>query len=278
MIDDEKSLDELRQRMQESLIQAKRDQLRQEFGMVDGFRDPALPPEIEVEWLEYIYRFEKHFEDARIVPVRERLGWPKLDPLEEISADKLPSAVDELLQLLMDFNISVDFFGDWPLAEMYRYLTEELMEEEIEEIPFEDVFACFTPSTPEYDMEMWIEFFVRDVFKHDLSGALNGLSCQVLLDAQGRPVAPSIVKNQLADVWEYMPPIQNPTIEFSRTKVVGERGEAAARISWELGDETLTVNSDFRMGMCPHEGWEVVQTTLLADLLTMLRIDNSTPD
>lgn len=273
-MDDEKSLDDMRRRMQESLIQAKRDQLRQEFGMVDGFRDPALPPEIEVEWLDYIYRFEKHFEDARIVPVRERLGWPDLDPLEEVPADKLPSAVDALLQLLMDFNISVEFFGDWQLADIYRYLTEELMEEEIEEIPFEDVIACFTPSTPEYDMEVWIEIFVRDVFHHDLPGALNGLSCQVLFDAQGRPVAPSVVKNQLAEVWELMPPIQSPTIQMSRTKVVGDQGEAAACISWELGDETLTVHSTFRMGTCPHEGWEVVQTTLLNDLLTILRSDN----
>ena len=51
---DEYSLDEMRRRIQESLAQAKREQLRDEFGMQFDYTDSQLSPEAQNEWLDYV--------------------------------------------------------------------------------------------------------------------------------------------------------------------------------------------------------------------------------
>lgn len=54
---DEHSLDEMRERIQESLIQAEREQLRDEFGMQFDYMDSQLSSEAQKEWLDYVLEF-----------------------------------------------------------------------------------------------------------------------------------------------------------------------------------------------------------------------------
>ncbi len=58
-VPDNDSLDEMRRRIQESLIQAKREQLRDEFEMQFDHIDGRLLPEAQNEWLNYILNFER---------------------------------------------------------------------------------------------------------------------------------------------------------------------------------------------------------------------------
>ena len=51
---DNDSLDEIRKRSQESLIQAKQEQLRDEFGMKFDPMDSRLSLEGQNEWLDYL--------------------------------------------------------------------------------------------------------------------------------------------------------------------------------------------------------------------------------
>ena len=48
------SLDEARQRIQESLIENKRERLREEQGMLQDYVNPYSPPEIQNEFLDYV--------------------------------------------------------------------------------------------------------------------------------------------------------------------------------------------------------------------------------
>ena len=54
---DNDSLDEMRRRIQESLIQAKREQLRDEFGMQLDYMGDHLSPEAKNHWLDYLLDF-----------------------------------------------------------------------------------------------------------------------------------------------------------------------------------------------------------------------------
>ena len=82
---DKGSLDEIRKRIQESLIQAKREQLRDECGMQFDHMNERLPPEVQNEWLGYLLDFERQFENAPLITVRERIGNPTIQPVTEIS-------------------------------------------------------------------------------------------------------------------------------------------------------------------------------------------------
>src|SRR5688572_7753777 len=105
-------LDEIRQRMQEVLNQAKRDKLRDEYGMQSWYTDSNLPPETENGWLDYLLEFERQFEEAKSITVRERIGNPPFQPLSELPLYSVEEAVTALLDLLAVHGIAVDFLGE----------------------------------------------------------------------------------------------------------------------------------------------------------------------
>lgn len=109
---DEHSLDEVRRRIQESLALAKREQLRDEFGMKFDYFDPQLSPEAQHEWLDNVLEFERQFEMAQTITVRERIGSPPIEPVENIPLYALEKAVNDLLDLLAEHGIVIDFMGE----------------------------------------------------------------------------------------------------------------------------------------------------------------------
>jgi hypothetical protein len=116
-------LDEIRGRMQEALSQAKKDKLRIEYGMEFEHTDSRLSPDEENEWLDHVLEFEKQFEQAKSITVRERIGDPPIRPLSDLPLYAVGEAVTALLDLLAAHGIAVDFLGDVDELEAYRYLT-----------------------------------------------------------------------------------------------------------------------------------------------------------
>lgn len=64
----------------------------------------------------------------------------------------------------MTLYVVVDFLGDWDARSAYRHLTEELLDEEIDDIRIEGTYCHLEAVTPEYEVEAWLEDFVLAVF------------------------------------------------------------------------------------------------------------------
>jgi hypothetical protein len=263
-------LDEMRRRVQETLSQAKKDKLRDEYGMEFEYTDSGLSPEAENEWLDHVLEFERQFEQAGRISVRERIEDPPIQPLGDLPPYGVDEAVTALLDLLAAHNIAVDFLGDVDEAEAYRYLTEELLDQEMDDIRVEGMVTHFTYSTPEYDVQMWVEEFVLDVFTHEKEYFLPGLAKQPLFDAQGQPVTAEQFQRTIEAVWERLPRTNRFTVKPITVRVAGDEAEVWAIIAWE--DEAQQtegqVETYFRLQPSPYTGWDVVQTSLLDDLLT----------
>ncbi|MFZ0544027.1 MAG: hypothetical protein WAM60_01220 [Candidatus Promineifilaceae bacterium] len=267
----EQELDEIRRRMQESLIDAKREELRKEYGMqMDNLDSSLLSPEAKNEWLDYVLEFERQFENAEMITVRERIGNPTIRPVEEISQSELEETADGLLELLYENAISVDFLGEWDDLSAYRYLTEELLESEIDDVHIENMFTCFTATTPEYDVEMWVQDFVWDLFRQEREYFLPGLEKQPLFDVTGEPVSHAWFVAKIETVWSHLPPIKGVNFKPIVAQVVEDEGTVTAVITWTEDEKQKQVESHFRLQPSPYGGWDVVQTSLLDDLLTLL--------
>lgn len=263
-------LDEIRQRIQKSLSQAKKDKLRTEYGMEFEYTNPGLSPEVENEWLDYALEFERQFERVGYITVRERIGNPPIQPLSDLPPNVAGEAVTVLLDLLAAHGIAVDFLGDVDELEAYRYLTEELLDEEMDDIRIEGMMTHFTYSTPEYDVQMWVESFVWDLFTHEKEYFLPGLASQPLFNAQGEPITATQFQQTIEAVWECLPPTNKVAVRPTVTQVDGDEAKVWAIVSWNDGLQKLTgqVESYFRLQPSPYTGWDVVQTSLLDDLLT----------
>lgn len=267
---DANSLDEMRRRIQESLAGAKRDQLRDKFGMQFEYTDSRLPPEAQNEWLDYILEFERQFENAPRITVRERIGSPPIQPVAEIPPYALEEAVDNLLELLAAHNVVVDFLGEWDDRAAYRFITEELLDEEMDDIRIEGTFTHFTATTPEYDVEMWVENFVGDVFWQEREYFLPGLEKQPLFNAAGEPITFAEFAQKLEALWAQLPATNQVDVRPIATQATEEEGTVTAVIAWHIDSEQKQVKSFFRLQPSPYSGWDVVQTSLLDDLLAIV--------
>ncbi len=261
-------LDEMRQRIQEAISQAQRDELRDKFGMQAEFTSPALSPEEKIKWLDHILEFERQFENVKTITVRKRIGDPPIKLLDEIPLYALEQEIVDLLDLLAENGVGVDFLGNFDDMAAYRYLTEELLDEEIDDLRG-GWMAMFTPSTPEYDVEMWVENFVADLLRQEQEYFLPAFDNQPLFNMEGEVITAVQFRQQIKKVWKLMPATNKSSVRPITVQVMEDEGEVTAIVSWPNSDKEENPNqieSFFRLQPSPYTGWDVVQTSLLDDL------------
>ena len=160
--------------------------------------------------------------------------------------------------------------GDWDDRSAYRFITEELLDEEMDDIRIEGMFSHFDATTPEYDVEFWVEQFVHDVICQERIYFLSGLETQPLFDTSGRPISVTEFRQKVEAVWELLPVTKHVGIKPVSTQVKEDEGSVTVTISWRSGDEQKEIESFFHLQPSPYTGWDVVQTSLLDDLLSVL--------
>jgi len=156
--------DDRERRIQRALNDAKRKELEKRYGMQSSHNDSEMEPEIEGDFLNYVEEFERQYQSAKRATVRERAGSPDVKPLSELTSEELDSALFLLLKRLEAHSIEVDFLCEVEPAEQYRFLTEELLNEEMDDIRIPGmtshfIYEEFHPNA-EYDAKSAAEMFV----------------------------------------------------------------------------------------------------------------------
>jgi hypothetical protein len=129
--------------VQRVLNDAKRDDLSARFGAKFSPSDPPLPPEIERVWLNHVEQFELLCRHAPVTTVRRFIGSPPVRPLEEVPPRELASELERLFELLRSNNIVVHFENPVSDSEAYRFIAEELLDKEIEDIRMDGLSLNF---------------------------------------------------------------------------------------------------------------------------------------
>lgn len=144
--------------------------LSEEFGMQK--MESCLPEEIENDWLNYMYNFERMNKEAVKIKVSERLGNPEFSLAEKLDDNKITFELDRLNKLMEQNGIDIDFICKYEERLMYKFITEELFEKEIEDIRIPEMRTCFIYEefhpNHEYDIknliEEFFEFFLQERF------------------------------------------------------------------------------------------------------------------
>jgi hypothetical protein len=264
-------LDDMRSRIQQALIDAKRTELSEKYGAAFPHISDSLDPELTNKWLDHVLEFEQQAENSARITVRERIGNPPIVPAAELPLYALSDAVAALLDLLAAHGIAVEFLGDFDDLAAYNYLIETLLDEEIDDIRIEGMLTVFSPSTVEYDAEMWVGIFVGDLFFQEQEDFLSGLKQQPLLDVDGNPVEYTHFRRRIEAIWLKMPQVKMPNVTPLVTQVDADFALVVASIKW-CDPNTMIVHeleSRFHLQPSPYGGWDVVYTSLLDDLLTL---------
>ncbi len=127
--------------------------LRAERG---AYFDPNLPEEVEDDFISSIKAFEEAAERKETKKVSDVLGNPSFQPVDELIDEELPSAIENLLDVYEEHQMSIDTIYKVENRDFYRFLTEDLPVYEMNVINIPGSFTCFT-------YEDWYRNDVEDI-------------------------------------------------------------------------------------------------------------------
>lgn len=160
--------------------------LQAEFGAQFDEISKDVSPEVEQQFLKQVYDFEKAWERQELTTVGSLLGNPSFTPLNEIAEKDLPLAWQEVMDLYTRKEISVDFTNEYPLAEKYRFATEELPAHETMFVNMPGmmlgfIYEEFHPNHAS-DMEEKVRNFLEGWFEQDVEKCIASISNEFILD------------------------------------------------------------------------------------------------
>jgi hypothetical protein len=268
--------DDFQDRIQRILNDKKKEDLRKQYGMSFEDHNEEMSPQAESEWLDNIAEFERQFENARTITVRERIGDPQVKPLADLADAELAGELDRLFNLLSENDIAVDFLHEQNEREIYRFLTEELLEEEIDDIQIPGmvshfIYEEFHPND-EDDITDAIEEFLFTLFNGDFKDPQgmhdHVLSEESLHDSLGNPINLAEFKLLLGDFYDAYPLLTGHEVEIKHILVEGDQAVAGTRIKWHgrPKSEKVVVDqeglSEFRLARSIYGGWDITQANI----------------
>ncbi len=107
--------------------------------------EAELSPGMENEFLNYIMEYEKQASTQVTIKVFDKIGRPaQFKPMGEIAEEEIEQAWQSLSAYLEDYGISVDVCSpNIDARELYRFTTEELFHQDIEDINLPGYTTCF---------------------------------------------------------------------------------------------------------------------------------------
>ncbi|HSH03869.1 MAG TPA: hypothetical protein VLL52_15240 [Anaerolineae bacterium] len=265
------SIQQMQHQAQQALIHAKRTELQENYGAVFSTQQSNLPPEIEIAWLDHILTMERELNQLPTTTVRQKLDNPQWPTLEQLAPHDIAPTITRILSELAHHNIVVEFLGDTDPAYAYQYLTTKLLDEELELPPMPGMIAHFVCTTPTYDVQMWVENYVGDVLMQERLYFLPCLSDIPLFNMDGSTLPFDQFRHQVESVWQKWRPTQQYHVEHLTTRLTDDDAWVTAAISWH--DPTRLhlqrLEATFRLRPSPYEGWDVVQTSFIEDLLAL---------
>lgn len=133
-------------------------------------KNPNLPPEIEGQFLDYITNFENASKNAKEITVFEKLGQPEWKKESSLSEEEVTFELEKLELLLQEHNMILDVLADYDNEDrlIYKFITEELFDQEITDLNLPGMRTCFIYEefhpNHEYDLKQNTEDFLRIFF------------------------------------------------------------------------------------------------------------------
>ena len=158
--------------------------LNAEFGAQIFLPEQRVDPEIENHFLRSVYDFEKNASAGR---ERETIGKIIGEPIypdeATLSEEQVSKQLDLLLDLLYHHKIVLDTLAEYPDRTLYRFITTELFQMEIDMLGGSDCYMhlCYEDFYPnhDYDLRQATGYFVNFIID-DLSVVpQNGLYTRV---------------------------------------------------------------------------------------------------
>ena len=173
-------------RMENELLKLK---LIAQFGDAFQLSNSELPPEIENEFLKNVLAFEDAHRNSKFVKVYEQLAKPVYKKAEELSDTEVSDELQRLKTIMEEHNMALDVLATYDDRIIYKFITEELFEQETEtgdeELPGigmtkRFIYEEFHPNH-EYDIDSRTKEFLASWFEQKFSEYSWEIGSEIIL-------------------------------------------------------------------------------------------------
>jgi len=231
------------------------------------------PPQPYHTWEEYFYDFDRQLEEAPAITVRMRIGNPAIRPANEIPDSEMESELDKLIELLYDNNIVIDFIHDIEDREAYLFITEELLNETMDDIRVPNMYSHFIYEefhpNDEDDINLRSGEFLDTFFKEGTESFFIPIGDKELYDPDGYKISEQEFRKQISDFHSLYPAITEFRYEILQLNIEGDYARVEVKTFWaglnkkeqailrHEGISTLQLKRSFDIG------WDVIQARIV---------------
>lgn len=220
----------------------KKLKLRAEFGarfMEDDEEAAEIPADIESKFLDYVQKFEEAAAKKEVKKVSEVLGNPNFKNQDQLSDVEVLQELDKIFDFMKLHQIELDAIYEVDDREIYRFITEELMEEEIDIIDIPDMMNCFIyeefhPNHAE-DLKRESIDFIEMLLKQDFE--FIHYHCADKLIFQGNEIPLDEFIEKAIELLDGQGELILPQIDVGSVNIGAEEASVKCRISLERLNE-----------------------------------------
>lgn len=210
--------------------QKRRAELSDYFAATFADSDPREAPRQENDHIRQLDELDRTMANPRMTTVRDYLGNPWIKPLSELTAaDTLEKELDLLLEFMYLYGIAVDFLEEVTDHEAYRFIVEELLDLETEDMSGTGmtthfIYEEFHPNDA-YDAKMWAGEFLYSLLRRDTDEAAIWIAKDGLQDRQGNPISRQTMLQLMDDFRSRYSAVTKVELEPVRCQVEGDVAE-----------------------------------------------------
>lgn len=262
-------------RLENDILKIK---LNAEYGMKSGNTCADLDPQIENDFLRYIENFEKSYADCKTITVAEKLGNPVYLNPDTMDDDEFKREIRRFMELLEKNNLVLNVnYGPYPDSDIYRFIVEELLPLEIDDINVAGmrtnfIYEEFHPNH-EADINNRCVEFLACWFKREFTEYHPSLS-ELLLSPGGQKISKEQVYKKLHNFFSAFTAFEkvNYTIDKIQFDEVGDPGNldmlgfAEGYVSYEAvleNGESTCFNDRFKIFVSRRWDWWSINTFIM---------------
>lgn len=131
--------------------------------------EKPIHPEIENQFLNSIQAFEDNFENAQLIKVYDFIERPDFIPVDAIADQQISTELKSVMNILNENGISLDTICEVEEREIYRFVTEELFNYEMDNVRIPGMVNCFIYE----DFHPNVEYDIKNAAEEGVASFLN---------------------------------------------------------------------------------------------------------
>jgi hypothetical protein len=220
----------------------KKLKLRAEFGaeFMENEKDESdIPAEVESQFLDYVQKFEEAAARKEVRKVKEVLGNPSFKKAAQLSDQQLKLELDKVLEFMKLHNLQLDVIYEVEDRKIYRFITEELMDQDIDIIDIPGMNTCFIyeefhPNHVE-DLKRESEDFLKLLLKQDFEFINFHCANRIVLHEKEMPLDEFI--DRATELFESQNEIILPEVEVKNVEIEEDKAKVNCSIQFESVSE-----------------------------------------